>query len=269
MDNRPVGIFDSGLGGLTALKVLRELLPDENIIYFGDTGRNPYGVRSAAELRCMAQQDMELLAQHGAKAIIAACGTVSSTAGDVLDAFRLPVVNVIDASVKRLAAVEGDAPLGIIATSASIESGVFKKRLSALCPGREIVDIACQDFVRLIESGHTDAADELLCAAVERLLAPMRDKGVRALLLGCTHFDFVAEAIKKYLGEEVVLVSAAGCAAEDMQNKLLSADITGTGGHTTLYTSGNAEEFAHHASHFLGESVDGRVHTAYAEKVEI
>lgn len=269
MDNRPVGIFDSGLGGLNALKVLRALLPEENIIYFGDTGRNPYGVRPPEELRRMAQQDMRLLAEHGAKAIIAACGTVSSTAADVLAEFPVPVVNVIDASVNRLAAVEGNAPLGVIATSASIKNGAFKKRLSALCPEREIVDIACQDFVRLIESGHTQQDDLLLRTAIEQLLAPMRDKGVAALLLGCTHFDFVADAIKSYLGEDVVLVSAAGCAAEEMQTRLVAAGLTGVGGETTLYTSGNADEFARHAAHFLGESVQGRVYTAYAEKMEI
>ena len=107
MNNRPVGIFDSGLGGLSALRVLRQLLPEENIVYFGDTGRNPYGVRSPEELRRMAREDMELAASFGAKAIIAACGTVSSTAPDVLASFRLPVFNVIDASVAALAAVPG------------------------------------------------------------------------------------------------------------------------------------------------------------------
>ncbi len=190
-------------------------MPDENIIYFGDTGRNPYGVRPQEELRRMARQDMELAAALGAKAIIAACGTVSSTAPDVLAGFRLPVYNVIDASVKKLAAVPGDAPLGVIATSASIKSGAFRRRLEALCPGREIVDIACQDFVRLVETGHTAAGDEQLAAAAEEYLAPMREKGVCALLLGCTHFDFAADAIRKCLGG-AALVSAAGCAAESM-----------------------------------------------------
>lgn len=269
MDNRPVGIFDSGLGGLTSLKVLRELLPHENIIYFGDTGRNPYGVRPAEELRHMAREDMALLARFGAKAIIAACGTVSSTAGDLLAQFEIPAVNVIDASVRALAKQPGDAPLGVIATSASIKNGAFKRALAALCPGREIVDLACQDFVRLIESGHTAADDPLLCAAVEAYLAPMREKGVGAVLLGCTHFDFAAGAIKAYLGEDTALVSAAGCAAESMRELLVESGATGGEGKTAFYTSGSTSEFAEHAARFLGYSVEGSVYTATAGETEV
>lgn len=268
MDNRPIGIFDSGLGGLTALKALQTLMPNENIIYFGDAGRNPYGVRPTEELRVMARQDMELLSRHGAKAIIAACGTVSSTAGDILAGFELPVINVIDASVLALSRTPGNAPLGIIATGASIKNGAFKRRLEALCPGREIIDIACQDFVRLIEDGHSAPDDALLRHAVESSLAPMRDAGVSALLLGCTHFDFVAEAIRNYLGRDVALVSAAGCAAEEMCAYLTAQGITGGAGRVKYYTSGNAADFAEHAAHFLGHSIVGKVYTAYADETE-
>ncbi len=265
MDNRPVGIFDSGLGGLSALRVLRQLLPEENIVYFGDTGRNPYGVRSQTELRRMAQEDMELAASFGAKAIIAACGTVSSTAPDVLAAFRIPVFNVIDASVAALAAVPGDAPLGVIATSASIRNGAFKRRLRELCPGREIVDGACQDFVRLIEHGHTDEHDPELTAAVEEYLAPLRARGICALLLGCTHFDFAGNAIRNYIGRDVRIVSAAGCAARSMSDYLKVHALTGTGGTTEYYTSGSADSFAANAGALLGEDIAGHVHTASAE----
>lgn len=270
MDNRPVGIFDSGLGGLNSLKALRALMPNENIIYFGDTGRNPYGVRPAEELRIMARQDMELMAKLGAKAVIAACGTVSSTAGDILAGFRLPVINVIDASVQRLAQTASDAPLGIIATSASIKNGAFKRRLAALCPGREIIDIACQDFVQLIESGHTDKDDEMLAEAVARYLAPMREAHVGALLLGCTHFDFAADAIRAYLGRDTALISAAGCAAENMRDYLTAHALTGESAEaaTEYYTSGSTSEFAAHAARFLGGDKEPTVHAASAEETE-
>lgn len=268
MDTRPVGIFDSGLGGLTALRALRSLMPNENIIYFGDTGRNPYGVRGSDELRVMARQDMELLAARGAKAIIAACGTVSSTAGDILAEFRVPVINVIDASALKLSRTPGDAPLGIIATGASIKSGAFKRRLQTLCPGREIVDIACQDFVRLIEDGHTDPGDALLRRAVESLLAPMREAHVGALLLGCTHFDFIAEALGDYLGRDVALVSAAGCAAEEMCAYLTAHGLTGGEGTTQYFTSGSTADFAAHAARFLGHGIEDSVHPASADETE-
>lgn len=266
MDNRPVGIFDSGLGGLTAVKALRMLLPDENIVYFGDTGRNPYGTRSVPELRRMAQEDMELAAGLGAKAIIAACGTVSSTAGDVLRSFRLPVFNVIDASVEAMAAVPGDAPLGIIATSASIKNGAFRKRLAELCPGREIVDAACQDFVRLIESGHTEPSDALLRESVEESLGIMRERGVCALLLGCTHFGVISAAISDFLGADVELVDAAACAAQSMRDYLVHSGMTGTGGRDEYYTSGSTASFAGYASALLGWNIEGRVHEASAGK---
>ena len=186
MDNRPVGIFDSGLGGLASFRTLRALLPDENIIYFGGHRTQPLR-RAAAGAAAHGAAGYGACRRPRGKRRYAACGTVSSTAPDVLAGFRLPVYNVIDASVKKLAAVPGDAPLGVIATSASIKSGAFRRRLEALCPGREIVDIACQDFVRLVETGHTAAGDEQLAAAAEEYLAPMRERGVCALLLG-THF---------------------------------------------------------------------------------
>lgn len=265
MDNRPVGIFDSGLGGLTAAMALRELMPDENIVYFGDTGRCPYGTRAPEELRRMAKEDMEFLAAHGAKAIIAACGTVSSTAPDVLSDFRLPAVNVIDASVAAAAAIPGDAPIGIIATSASIKNGAFKRRLASLCPEREIIAAACQDFVRLIEQGHSAPDDGQLKAAVRDSLAPIKDAGAGILLLGCTHFGLITEAIADYMGKDVCIVDAARCAARDMCSLLTLRGLAGQGAREEYYTSGSAEGFAKLASKLLGRGISGLVRCAAAE----
>lgn len=136
MDNRPIGIFDSGLGGLTAVKALRELLPEEDIVYFADSGRVPYGARPVEQLRRMAVQDMDFVANHGAKAIIAACGTVSSNAPDLLAGYRLPVFGVLRPGVEAMSRVPGSAPLGVIATAASIRSGAFQRSLEECCPGR-------------------------------------------------------------------------------------------------------------------------------------
>ena len=123
MDNRPVGIFDSGLGGLTALNALRELLPEENIIYFGDTGRVPYGAKTREQVRRMAVQDLDLVAAYGVKAMIVACGTISSNAPDILDAYPIPAFGVLRAGVAGMSRIPGDGPLGVIATEASIRSG--------------------------------------------------------------------------------------------------------------------------------------------------
>ncbi|MBQ1577003.1 MAG: aspartate/glutamate racemase family protein, partial [Oscillospiraceae bacterium] len=165
MDTRPIGIFDSGLGGLTALRALQKELPHENIVYFADTARMPYGPRPAEELRRMARQDLDFVASYGVKAILAACGTVSSTAPDILGGYEIRTFNVITATVRE-AAKHAQKPVGVIATAASIRSGGFQKALEAACPGVEVVPVACPAFVPLIESGKYDPADAELRAAV-------------------------------------------------------------------------------------------------------
>ena len=255
MDNRPIGVFDSGLGGLTAVQALRELLPDENIIYFGDTARMPYGTKTVKQLRQMALQDMELLAERGVKAIIAACGTVSSTAADVLSSFHLPVFNVVDASVRAMAEIEGSGPLGVIATRASIESGVFKRRITQLAPEKKVIAVACQSFVELIESGHSDADDPQVQKCVAESLQPLREQNISALLLGCTHFGYLSEAISGYLGDDVKLVSASYCAAKSMSSYLKARAMTGGTGRVQYCTSGDVRDFSQNASRLMGRNI--------------
>ena len=153
MDDRPIGIFDSGVGGLTGLKALLCLLPGEDYVFFADTGRMPYGPRPQGELRAIALQDMDCLASFGVKAILSACGTISSAAHRELETYPVPAFGVLHPAVAAMAAVGGDAPLGVIATSASIESGQFTEPLRALCPGRESVGLACPEFAPMIEAG--------------------------------------------------------------------------------------------------------------------
>lgn len=267
MDQRPIGIFDSGLGGLTALAALRKLLPDEKIIYFGDTARVPYGTKSASELRSMARQNLELLDACGVKAILAACGTVSSVAPDVLQAYPLPVFNVVDATVEEIARLGGDAPIGIIATHASIRSGVFEQKIAAVCPGREIVPVACQDFVRLIESGHLDKDDEEVRKSVRGYLEPMKQRGIGTLLLGCTHFGFLSDAIREFLGENVRLVSASDCAAASVRDHLVAHAMTGTEGGVRYLTSGSREQFVSLSTKLLG--TDTAEFTEHTEPMEV
>lgn len=256
MDNRPIGVFDSGLGGLTAVKAIRQLLPDENIIYFGDTARMPYGVRTPEQLKRMARQDLDFAADCGAKAVLAACGTVSSTAGDVLAAYPLPVVGVMLPGIRALTREAENGHVGVIATDASIKSGVFSAEFHKLCPGKSLLSIPCQDFVTLIESGHTECGDPLLDEAVARYLTPLRDAGVTSLLLGCTHFGIIAEAILACVGRDVRLISASEAAAQELCTYLTANELTGGEGRERFFTSGSTEEFARRASIFLGRSID-------------
>lgn len=253
MDLRPIGVFDSGLGGLTAVTALRELLPEEDIVYFGDTARVPYGTKTVPTLRKLARQNMELLARYDVKAILAACGTVSCTAPDVLESFPIPVFNVVDAAVNKMAALPGGSPLGVIATQTSIQSGVFAGKIAKLCPGREIIALPCQDFVRIIEGGHTDASDPLVIECVEKSLSPLKGREISALLLGCTHFGYLSEAIRAYLGSEIELVSASRCAAESLAAYLSENALTGGHKKITCLTSGERDSFVSLSSRFLGE----------------
>ena len=262
MDNRPIGIFDSGLGGLTAVKALRKLLPDENIVYFADSGRVPYGPRPAGQLRRMAVQDMDFVASKGAKAIIAACGTVSSNAPDLLDSYPVPVFGVLRAAVRAMSYVPGNRPLGVIATEASIKSGAFYAALQPACHGREILCIPCPEFVPLIESGHSAPEDELVKASVEKYLGPMREAGVSAVLLGCTHFGIIGRAISNFMGRDTQLVGAADCAAAELAEYLIRSGETGGSGTARYYTSGDPGEFSALAATFLGHELESAVEQA-------
>ena len=252
MDNRAIGIFDSGLGGLTAAKALRELMPDENIIYFSDSGRMPYGCRSAAQLCEICRQDMDLLRVCGVKAIIAACGTISSNGAPVIASYGLPSIGVMLPGARAMSRLPGSGPLGIIATAASIRDGGFKKSLQELCPEREILDIPCPEFASLIEHGHSTMGDPLLQEAIESYLAPLREQMPEGLMLGCTHYGIIADSIDAYLGGRVPLVSASASAAEEMKEYLLAHGMEGSGGTLRFLTSGDRKEFADFAAPLFG-----------------
>ena len=255
MDNRAIGIFDSGLGGLTAAAALRELMPGENIIYFADSARVPYGAKSRDELLIIARQDLELLSSFSVKFIIAACGTVSSNASRVLESFPVPTIGVLKPGIRDMSRIPGDSPLGIIATQASIRTGAFRRELERLCPGREIIDLPCPRFVPLIEGGHTGADDPELMEAVRDSLAPAKEAGIAALLLGCTHYGIIAPAIRSFLGDRVELVSASQSVAQAACMWLEQRKLTGGSGETLYYTSGDAEEFSAAASRLLGREL--------------
>ena len=266
MDNRAIGIFDSGIGGLTSLKTLRALLPEENFIFFADTGRMPYGGRSLESLRRIAVQDMDLLAGFGVKAILSACGTISSAAEAELAAYPIPAFGVLHPALRAMAAVEEDGPLCVLATEASIASGQFTAPLRALCPGREIVGLACPAFAPLIEAGHVAPEDPLLLEAVARTLAPIRDRRFAALLLGCTHYGIIAEAIRAFLAPGVRLLSAADCGALAVRDYLEAQALLGSGGTAAFLISRAPEAFDAFASRYLER---GPVHARQIPVMEL
>ena len=267
MDHRPIGVFDSGLGGLTALQELRRLMPEANIVYFGDTGRLPYGEKSLAQLRCMARQDLNLIAGQNVKAILVACGTLSSNTPELLDAFPVPCFGVLRPSIEAMARVPGEGPLGILATAATVRSGAFERALRLACPEREVIPVPCPELVPLIESGHTGADDPLLLAAAERYTAPLRNAS--AVLLGCTHYGIVEEALRRFLPEDTALVSASACGAAAVFKHLDQQDQLGGTGEERYLVSGDAAVFAASASALLGRDLAGRIAPAPLMRIEI
>lgn len=252
MDNRPIGVFDSGLGGLTGLKALRRLMPEEDFVFFADTGRMPYGPRPLPELRRIAVQDMEVLASYGVKAILAACGTISAAAHAELEAFPLPAFGVLRPAIEAMAAVPGTGPLVILATEASIRSAQFTEALREACPGREIVGLACPAFAPMIEAGHIDPDDPVVRENVAAALAPLERLRPDAVLLGCTHYGIIEDTIREYVGR-APLLSAAACGAEALREHLAARGLTGGGaGRMQFYISSAPEAFNAFAARYLG-----------------
>lgn len=266
MDQRAIGVFDSGLGGLTAARVLEETLPFENLIYFGDTANMPYGPRDREDIARLAVQNAQLLLRYDVKAILVACGTVSSNALELLrERFDVPFFGVIEPAAVSAAEATETGRVGVIATEASIRSGAYQRALEAQGKGLRVFASACPSFVPLVESGHFDPRDALVKAAVEEELCGMKKAGVDTLILGCTHFPLLGEAISDYMGADVHLISSGGEAAlalGDYLHREGRLNPSRRKGTRRWFTSGGTELFSRSAGVFLGHSVE-------AEKADI
>ena len=259
MDKRPIGVFDSGLGGLTGLAALRRLLPGEDYIFFGDTARVPYGGRDRETLVGFARQDVAFLRTFDPKAILVSCGTVSANAlSELQEENDLPIYGVIQPAARQATRSTHNGRVGVIATQASILSGAFQRTLNALSPDLRVTARACPRFVPLVESGHFLPGDPLARAAALEYLVPLIERGVDTLVLGCTHYPLLSLLIGEVMGPEVVLVDAGAAAAQVMADELKARDLlAGDGqGECRYYVSGEPQTFARLASTFLGESVD-------------
>ena len=261
MDNRPIGVFDSGLGGLTAVRHLREILPNENIVYFGDTGRVPYGTRSRDTIRRYATEDCQLLLENDVKYIIAACGTVSSVSQDILESLPVPAIGVVNATAAAAIAATRNKRIGILGTAATIRSASFANALLALDDQVIVTSTACPLFVSLVESGWIDPNDDVAVPMVRRYLADVKAAGVDTLILGCTHFPLLSPIIQQELGNRVTLIdsgreTAAACAKSLQATNSLAQR---NGGSAKYYVSDQPDGFSQVAEIFLGQSVEQSV----------
>lgn len=262
MDRRPLGVFDSGLGGLTAVRELNRILPSENIIYFGDTSRVPYGGRSREILHHYARQDVHFLRSFDIKAILVACGTVSTTALPVLQQENdLPILGVVEPACRRAAAKTRSKRVGLIATAASVHSGAYERTLQQIDPEIRVVSRACPLFVPLVENGRFHRGDIVIETVAREYLEPMREENIDTLILGCTHYPLLTEIIADVMGPEVELINVGQEAAWEMKRTLERLDLLSDApqGETTLYASDRPEDFGVLAGQFLQQELRGTV----------
>ncbi len=258
-DSRPIGVFDSGLGGLTAVRALQTLLPNEHIVYFGDTGRVPYGTRSRETVRKYARQDMRFLLSHEVKMVIAACNTVSaSVSDDDLSLLHVPFIEVLTPAARRAVSSTKNKKVALIGTPATVKSGAYERAIHALDPDITLTPVACPLFVPLVENGFTADDDPVTTLVAQKYLAPVIESGADTLILGCTHYPILKGVLRRVLGDSVTLIDSGKEAAKQakdclMKNGLLAAD-TQTG-ETQYYVSDSAESFAMLAEPIIGESV--------------
>lgn len=254
---RPIGIFDSGLGGLTVVRAVRRRLPDESIVYFGDTARVPYGIKSGETVTRFAVEDCDFLCRHDPKLIVAACNTASAAAIPALSRrFDIPICGVIEPGAREAVRAAGGRPIGIIATEATIASGAYRRAIWALAPEAAIVEKACPLLVPLVEEGR-DAADPVVRAVLAGYLAPLGEAGVGTVVLGCTHYPLLRAAIAEALAPGVTLVDSAEAVAAEVAARLASEGLLERGGpgRTAFYVSDNPQRFCEVGGRFLGERV--------------
>lgn len=256
MDNRAIGVFDSGLGGLTAVRRLHEILPQENIIYFGDTGRVPYGTRGAATILKYARQDVAFLKQFDLKAMIVACNTVSAVALDtVASENALPMIGVVTPACEKAVSVTRNGKIGVVGTAATVRSGAYERELHERNPALSILMQACPLFVPLVENGRVQRGDVVIETVVKEYLEPMKKKGIDTLILGCTHYPLLSDVIADYMGDTVTLVDSGAEAANRALTQVEKAQRAH--GHTEYYVSDDPENFSQLANLFLQSEVQG------------
>ena len=263
----PIGVFDSGVGGLTVARAIMDQLPSEQVIYVGDTARGPYGPLSIAQVRANALRIMDDLVDSGVKALVIACNTASAAV--LRDArerytarYDIPVLEVIQPAVRRAVAATRNGRIGVLGTRATIASRAYEDAFAA-APHLEIHPQACPEFVDFVERGITSGPELLDC--VERRLAPMREAGVDTVILGCTHYPLLTGAISYVLGDEATLVTSSEETAKDLFRALTSQGLQRPAGAPPQHefvATGDPESFRTLARRFLGPEVTGVRHSS-------
>jgi glutamate racemase len=258
---KPIGVFDSGLGGLSIVRALIDLVPGRDLVYFGDTGRFPYGPKQADEVAKFAAQITQLLLERDVGMVVVACNTAAAVAlEDLQGRVDVPVVGVIEPGIRAARRATTTGRVGVIGTVGTVRSGAYQRAVTRIAPELDVVVCACPGFVEFVEAGDTDS-DQVHVLA-ERMLAPLRAAAVDTLVLGCTHYPMLARTIGDVMGRDVVLVSSAEETAFEVDRLLAGCggtaipNDTDMVGRHTFVTSGDVERFRRLGARFCGPEVE-------------
>lgn len=256
--SNPIGVFDSGIGGLTVVKRINSFLPNENIVYFGDTARVPYGTKSNETVTEYALQDANFLVKKNVKLIVVACNTVSSVAMDVLrKKYDIPVIGMIKPGALSAVEATRNGKIGVIGTNATINNKAYSTELKKLDKKLTVIEKACPLFVPLAEEGWIDHKATKLIA--EEYLAELRGKGVDTLILGCTHYPILADVIRNVMGKDITLIDSGTAASTIVETHLHGKGLRNVSnllGFDDFYVSDLPGKFREIAERFLGKRVE-------------
>ncbi len=265
MSELQIGVFDSGLGGLTAVRELIRILPGENLVYFGDTARVPYGTRSEEMIRTFAKQDLRFLLDKNVKAVLVACGTISSVAlPDLRKMTDVPIVGVVEPTALAACKATKNGKIGILGTSATVKSQSYQRAIAAVDSKISVVARACPLFVPLVENGYLKG--EIVELVAKEYVAPLIAAGVDTVILGCTHYPLLKPVLGKLFGEGVRLIDSGREAALALGEILREREqlSCATEGSRHYYVSDEVSNFSHIAGMFLDRNIDGAI-----EKVDL
>ena len=253
MPDRPIGVFDSGVGGLTVLKALREKLPSENLIYFGDTARVPYGTKSPKTIIRYSIENTKLLRSFDVKMVVVACNTSSTYALEILKSefSNVPIIGVVNPGAKLAVSSTKSGKIGVIGTEATVRSGAYRKAIVSINPFSDVFEKACPLFVPLIEEGWLE--DPVTLEVARRYLLPLLERGIDTLVLGCTHYPLIKRVLAKVCGD-VALIDSAEAVANEVARILPSRRKSGRG-EVRILVSDKTERFERIARMIMGSGI--------------